>query len=283
MNGDAYGDVIIGQYGTGTSPNFTGRVLVYYGSPGGISNPPSWVATDPDQYLELGMHVANAGDVNGDGYDDVMAQAYMYSDGSATVGAVLVWHGSETGLGHAGPYQYGADWMATGNQAWGMFGLAGGKAGDVNGDGYDDLLVTAPWYDVTSGETFTEAGAAFLYYGSASGLGEAGTVANADWAFYGDKASAYLGWSASEIGDFNADGFADFVIGAGQYPDAFATEGKIWYFTARLPDPAAHPTGRKVDSTNTPCSVKAWDPAAISTTMATLICWSGRRAMASTN
>ena len=215
VNGDAYGDVIIGQYGTGTSPNFTGRVLVYYGSPAGISNPPSWIATDPDQYLELGMHVANAGDVNGDGYDDVMAQAYMYSDGSATVGAVFVWHGSETGLGHAGPYLYGADWMAVGNQAWGMFGLAGGKAGDVNGDGYDDLLVTAPWYDVTSGGTFTEAGAAFLYYGSASGLGEAGTVANADWTFYGDKTGAYLGWSTSEIGDFNQDGYDDFVIGGG--------------------------------------------------------------------
>ncbi|NTV38043.1 MAG: PKD domain-containing protein, partial [Anaerolineales bacterium] len=241
VNGDARGDVIIGQYGTGTSPNFTGRVLVYYGSPAGISNPPSWIATDPDQYLELGMHVATAGDVNGDGYDDVMAQAYMYSDGSATVGAVLVWHGSETGLGHAGPYLYGADWMAVGNQAWGMFGLAGGKAGDVNSDGYDDLLVTAPWYDVTSGGNFTEAGAAFLYYGSASGLGEAGTVANADWAFYGDKTGAYLGRSASEMGDFNQDGYDDFVIGGGQYSDAFATEGKIWVFYGSPSGPGSAP------------------------------------------
>jgi hypothetical protein len=242
VNGDAYSDVIIGQPGyPGTSPNFTGRVLVYYGSSGGIANPPSWTATQQDYYFSLGMHVASAGDVNGDGYEDVMAQAYSYDEGSGRVGAVYVWYGSSGGLGHAGPCRYGADWMAVGSQVNGMFGLAGGSAGDVNGDGYDDLLVGAPGYDVTAPGTISNAGAAFLWYGSASGLGDAGTVANADWAFYGDKAEGMMGWSAGTAGDFNADGYDDLVIGAGQYSDAYTNEGKAWVFYGSPSGPGSTP------------------------------------------
>ena len=105
--------------------------------------------------------MATAGDVNGDGYSDVIVGAPRYDNGQTDEGRAFVYHGSAAGL--APP----PAWTAEGNQAGADFGGSVATAGDVNGDGYSDVIVGAPVYD--NGQT--DEGRAFVYHGSAAGLG----------------------------------------------------------------------------------------------------------------
>ena len=161
----------------------------------------------------LGLLVRGIGDVNGDGYDDVMVGNHLYDGGIDNQGAVYVWHGSASGLGDSGTTA-NADWSAVGGQAVAYLGWAGDGIGDLNGDGCDDLAVGAYGYD--SGET--NEGAVFVWYGSASGLGPTGSPGNADWWAESNAAGAQLGYSVRPGGDVNGDGYADLLAGAYAYP-----------------------------------------------------------------
>lgn len=84
------------------------------------------------------------------------------------------------------------------------------SAGDVNGDGYGDVIIGAPAYvDIisVSGGTYNAAsvGAAFLYYGSASGL----AVDPSEVLQPTTQAGALFGYSVSKAGDVNGDGYGD--------------------------------------------------------------------------
>ena len=104
--------------------------------------------------------MATAGDVNGDGYADVIVGAFGYDNGQADEGRAFVYHGSAGGLSGS------AAWTAESDQAGAWFGSSVATAGDVNGDGYADVIVGAPYYD--NGQT--DEGRAFVYHGSAGGL-----------------------------------------------------------------------------------------------------------------
>ncbi len=122
----------------------------------------TWTATGDREGAYFGTSVAGAGDVNGDGYDDVIVGAPDYTsdpDNQSSEGAVFVFYGSPSGLS-ATP-----DWIVESNQANAVFGTSVATAGDVDNDGYDDVIVGAPGY--SNGEI--NEGAAFVYYGSAMG------------------------------------------------------------------------------------------------------------------
>ncbi len=87
-------------------------------------------------------------------------------------------------------------------------------AGDVNGDGYADVIIGAPYYDQRPD---ADEGAAVLWYGSSTGLGDSGTPANADWGVEGSQEYAYFGCSVAAAGDVNGDGYADVIIGGYGY------------------------------------------------------------------
>jgi hypothetical protein len=173
--------------------------------------------------------------VNGDGYADVIVGAWRYSNVEAQEGAVFVWYGAAAGLGSNGT-PANADWRAEADQAYANFGFAAATAGDVNGDGYSDIVIGVPFYDSPE----VDEGAAFVYHGSASGLNPGsrpvGTPANADFASYGNQADARLGWSVAPAGDVNGDGYADVAAGAHFYdttgkPDTYVNGGRaLVYF-----------------------------------------------------
>ena len=96
-------------------------------------------------------------------------------------------------------------WTAQSNQASASFGTSVSGAGDINRDGFADVLVGAPGYD--NGEA--DEGRAFLYLGSPSGLSS-----EPAWTAESNSAGARFGSSVSGAGDVNGDGFADAVIGA---------------------------------------------------------------------
>ena len=98
---------------------------------------PAWTGEGNQGGASFGQSVATAGDVNGDGYADVIVGAPYYDNGQADEGAAFVYLGGAAGLSAA------AAWTAESDQAGALFGTSVGTAGDVNGDGYADVIVGA--------------------------------------------------------------------------------------------------------------------------------------------
>jgi hypothetical protein len=97
FNGDGYGDVIVGAPRYAQNGSAGGWIFIYMGSAGGLSALPGWSAeTNPESYL--GWCVASAGDVNGDGYSDVVAGAPYFDDGQTNEGAVFAYMGPPLSL-----------------------------------------------------------------------------------------------------------------------------------------------------------------------------------------
>jgi hypothetical protein len=166
VNGDGYSDVIVGAYGYDNGQSGEGRAFVYHGSVSGPSTVADWTA-EPDEIDALfGFAVNTAGDVNGDGYSDVIVGAYSYTNVESNEGAAFVYHGSPDGLA-ATP-----SWSGESNQASASYGRSVATAGDVNGDGYSDIIVGAYQYD--NGQS--NEGRAYVYLGSDSGV-----LASHDW------------------------------------------------------------------------------------------------------
>jgi hypothetical protein len=190
VNGDDYDDVIVGAHSVN---NGTGRIYVYAGSGSGLKPIPSSVITGQGQGDRLGFSVGTAGDVNGDGYSDVIAGAYGVSEGK---GSVYVYAGGPEGL-DARPIL-----TATGEVAGDWFGHSVGTAGDLDGDGYDEIVVGARNHDGNTGRVY-------LYAGSALGLDAAPL-----FIFDGQALNSWFGHSVGTAGDIDGDGHAEAIVGA---------------------------------------------------------------------
>lgn len=198
VDGDGYGDVIIGELDW----SGLGLAHLFYGGADGLSEERSLTLEGLDGVPAntlYGAAVSGAGDVNGDGYDDIIVGALGPQEYR---GAAYVYFGAASGVSPVG--------MTLGpapESDYGEFGYAVAGAGDVDSDGYDDIIVGMP------GEfhTYSGAGGAYLFYGSATGPMRLESVHLAQDA-PGDL--QYWGWSVTGAGDLNADGYADFAVGS---------------------------------------------------------------------
>ncbi len=173
VNADGYSDVAIGTDGANV-------VYLWYGGASGLGATPTGLSA-PSGANGFGRAVAGAGDVNGDGYPDVIVGAYNSS-------TAYIFRGGSLGVGSSPSYTL----TGAGAQA----GLAVDGAGDVNGDGYGDVLVGAPGADRTA-----------VYYGGASGP-SASPSATLTPTYSGYA----FGSALAGFGDFNLDGFSDVVV-----------------------------------------------------------------------
>jgi hypothetical protein len=219
VNGDGYSDVIAGAFLFDNDQSSEGAVFVYHGSATGISITPAIILESNLASAFLGYSVAPAGDVNGDGYSDVIAGAYGYNNGHANEGAAYVYHGSATGIA-ATPAV-----ILESNQVNAQMGISVASAGDVNGDGYSDVIAGASGYDSPE----TDEGAAFIYHGSATGI--SATVAAS---VESNQASAAFGRSVSSAGDVNGDGFSDVIVGAPSFDSGETNEGAAFIYHGSL-------------------------------------------------
>ena len=217
VNGDGFGDLLVGAWLHDNGQADEGRAFLYLGSGGGPEDVAAWVAESNSLDANFGVSVASAGDVNGDGYSDIIVGAYNYNSAE---GRVYVYAGQSVAPTSV------PIWTAESNQAGSWFGFSAGSAGDVNGDGYSDVVVGAPRYHNAQN---LEVGRAFVWYGSASGLGPNGTPANADWSVESDQVS-FFGGSVGTAGDVNGDGFSDVIIGAKSYTNGEHEEGAAYVY-----------------------------------------------------
>lgn len=225
VNGDGFPDVLVGsaQHGTPRPPG--GSVELYSGLPRGLNTVPSWRAADPNASHRFGSRVARGGDINHDSYQDFLVADPNFSNGQTNEGAVYVWFGGPASKAPAEK----ANWTAEGNFPGAGFGTAI-AAGDVNGDGFSDVLVGAPFYQ-NSVAAVRPLGRVFIYHGSSNGVPAspnlvlvAPTIAgiglgNDEWFGY-----------ALASDDVNKDGFADLIVGAPRLSNGAANEGGIFVY-----------------------------------------------------
>jgi hypothetical protein len=196
VNGDSYADVIVGAPLFDLGQVDEGIASVYLGSPSGPSGSASWTGEGNQTGGQFGSSVGTAGDVNGDGYADVIVGAPAYDGGQVDEGRAFVYHGSAAGLASAPAWSQ--------RDVGGAFGTSVGTAGDVNGDGCADVIVGAP-------NTFI--GHVSVYLGSSGGLA---VVPQLSREGNGDPGGQY-GLSVAAAGDVNGDGYADVIVGAPRF------------------------------------------------------------------
>ena len=127
-----------------------------------LSSEDKLVASDWAKYDYFGRSVAGAGDIDGDGYADVLVGVPFDDDNGTSSGSVYVYYGSSSGIDSASEDKL----VASDGAADDYFGWSVTGAGDVDGDGYADVLVGA-YKDEDNG---SDSGSAYVYYGSSTGI-----------------------------------------------------------------------------------------------------------------
>jgi len=216
VNADGFDDVIVGAHRYNGGEPGEGAAFLYLGGEDGLASEPAWSFQPDLKDTQFGYAVSGGGDLNKDGFADVVVGANWYADSGNNQGAVYVFHGDKDGL-TPNPVL-----LLAGTQTGAAFGSAVSAAGDVNGDGYDDVIVGAPNFDRYEGD---DVGAVFLYYGSSQGLN-----ATAKWFNLGDQSHTGFGIAVDSAGDFNNDGFADLVVGAPHHNNDLFGEGSVFVY-----------------------------------------------------
>ncbi len=211
VNGDGYDDIIVGAEDNDAGGDRAGRAYIFFGGPGfsGLFNASSAdvVITGEAADDELGRSVSTAGDINGDGYDDIIVGAWHNDTGGSNAGRAYIFFG---GPGFSGSFNASsADVIITGEAANDHLGCSVSTAGDVNGDGYDDIIVGAHY----NGAGGAWAGRAYIFFGG-PGFSGSFNASAADIIITGEAMDNQLGISVSTAGDVNSDGYDDIVVGA---------------------------------------------------------------------
>ena len=225
VNADGFGDVIVGAREDDEMGSESGAAYLYLGSPSGIdaSTETKLLASDGESGDSLGSSVSSAGDVNGDGYDDLLVGAYRDDDFGSMSGSTYVYLGSSGGVDASSETKL----LPTDGAAGDYFGVSVSGAGDVNGDGYDDIVVGAHQDD----DNRDDSGSAYLFLGSGGGV----DASSETKLLPSDGAEDdYFGRSVSGAGDVNADGFADLIVGAYRDEDAGTSSGSAYLYLGSI-------------------------------------------------
>jgi len=202
VDNDGVDDFLIGAPGYEGPGIGSGAAYLVYGPPGAHGSVDDiGIKLAGEQALDsAGIHTAAAGDVDNDGYDDILVGAYGDDGGGSQAGAAYVVRGpvsNSATLGRAATKLFGE--ATTDNAGWRVFG-----AGDIDGDGFGDVLVSAPQHDEDSGA---------VYLVLAPPEGEH-SLADADAKLTGEQPGDEAGRSVAGGGDANGDGVPDLIVGA---------------------------------------------------------------------
>jgi hypothetical protein len=219
LDADGLADFALGADRANTN---RGSLYVVYGSTVRLSGTVSVTSvanatfTSTGSTLGTGTRIGRSfagGDVNADGFDDLIFGAY-----GATNGAAFIRNGGATRF--SGTYLYTStsygNAYVRGVGATDFFGYAVSYAGDVNNDGFGDVLIGAHQRSTNTGSVYLLRGSAAGITGALNALNVGGSVPGAT--FNGVSTYNMTGYFVGNAGDINADGFNDFLIGSPSTP-----------------------------------------------------------------
>ncbi|MEE4242638.1 MAG: choice-of-anchor D domain-containing protein [Desulfopila sp.] len=233
VNGDGFSDFLIGS-----NEGDQGTIYLIYGKSSQISSSVEFSLSSSAlngtngvtirggaDYTWLGAadnYMSGAGDVNGDGYADIL----LLAENAAFEGKVFLIYGSATGIGSGNALDLSTmstnEGVVISNSGSIEYWSAVSGAGDVNGDGYDDILLGSLKLYLAPNSA-DDTGGAVILYGSGSGLGTSGALTVSETMLDGTNGTRFIGpspWGngagnrVSSVGDVNGDGFSDFTIAA---------------------------------------------------------------------
>ncbi len=226
VNGDGYDDFLIGAHTNDDSGEDAGKCYLFFGRQ-------KWkksyrleeadvVLTGDREREKVGLALSAAGDVNGDGYDDFLIGAYGATGAGGSAGECYLVLGRKNWKSRLRLYYADASFL--GEDTGDRLGVALSAAGDVNGDGYDDFLIGAPYNDLAGMDN----GQVYLILGRKRGWQKNTPITKASASFVGENAGDNAGISVSFAGDVNGDGYSDILIGADSNSETGAKAGKCY-------------------------------------------------------
>jgi len=218
VNGDGYDDFLIGTFHNDTRGYNAGAAYLFLGSQSAdwghdisLTNADAkFLGYKP--YEAVGYFLGGDGDINGDGYDDILI-------GSTDGTLYLIFGKASVNWGDDCVLYDDADASFEEENQEDQAGQSSAIIGDMNGDGYDDFICGAPYNDYGG----TDAGKAYVILGKADGWQKGVNLDRANASFYGSYGNGLVGYCVDGVGDVNGDNTPDFAIGA-------RGEGKVYLF-----------------------------------------------------
>ncbi|MDP2307674.1 MAG: MopE-related protein [Pseudomonadota bacterium] len=218
VDGDGFDDLLIGAREDDGADTDAGSAFLVRGPVTGTV-----LAADADALLlgealeDFAGFSVSLGDANGDSYADALIGAPGNGAGGRESGAAYLLYGP-----FSGPLDLAvSDAVLVGDSAGDQAGYAVLLAGDIDGDGVGDLLVSAP----EAGDRTSTIGSVYVVLGAPAASVPLGT---AEAELFGTTRADSIGAALAAVGDTNGDGFADFLVGAPEVDDAGTSAGAVY-------------------------------------------------------